>query len=191
MKRYRLKNDIPKFKAGTEFRISEKGHLAHGNSLVYHKNDLKKHPEILNDWFEEIEEQPKTVWDLRQGDVCWKIDIGWDMGYTDIFYSSYARDLRDIGDLFVTEEEANKELARRKAKVILERDTKGFKPDWNNSNQKKISVYYDCALKEFQIYFYNSSCQDLLYFSTYEDAKASIKNHRQEWLTYLGVKEDD
>lgn len=108
MKKYRLIKDIPKFKTGTEFRISSKGHLAHGDSMVYHKNDLEKHPEILTDWFQEIPEKPKTVWDLKDGDECWKIDGGWRKGYTNIFFNSYARDIRDLGDFLLVKKKRKK-----------------------------------------------------------------------------------
>lgn len=56
MKHYALKKELPMFPAGTEFRITKKGHLAAGDRAVYHKNDLKRHPELLEEWFDEIPE---------------------------------------------------------------------------------------------------------------------------------------
>ena len=59
MKRYKLKKDTPAFKAGTECYIEEAGHMVPCRGISYtivHKDQLEKNPNILTDWFEEIEE---------------------------------------------------------------------------------------------------------------------------------------
>ncbi len=59
MKRYKLKRDIPAFKAGTECYIEEAGHMVPCRGISYtivHKDQLEKNPNILTDWFEEIKE---------------------------------------------------------------------------------------------------------------------------------------
>lgn len=68
MKRYKLIKDLPTFKAGDTFHIENDGCLyldaecARGDSghwshhvMAYHKNTLDRFPNILADWFEEIE----------------------------------------------------------------------------------------------------------------------------------------
>lgn len=96
------------------------------------------------------------------------------------------------GSAFWTREEAEKELARRKAYVILKEDTKGFKPDWEDSDKRKYYVEYDwrCAELTTNLAW---ALQDGtgLYFATREDARDSIKAHRQQWLDYLCVKEEE
>lgn len=59
MKRYKLKKDIPAFKAGTECYIEDAGHIVPCRGISYtivHKDQLEKNPNILNEWFEEIKE---------------------------------------------------------------------------------------------------------------------------------------
>lgn len=134
-------------------------------------------------FMERISEQPKTVWDLKEGDNFYFID--W-YGNTGGCASMRIQDLsrmrryREVGNCFLTLEECRRELARRKAKVILERDTKGFRPDWNDGNWK-YTIYYDHNGYELSVDYYNTSqlCIDL-WFATEEDAEASIKAHPEE-----------
>lgn len=96
------------------------------------------------------------------------------------------------GSAFWTIEEAEKELARRKAYVILKEDTKGFEPDWKNSKQIKWYVTYDYWAKDFYINFLDTciftgifTCNH--FFASEQDAEASIKAHKKEWKTLFGV----
>ncbi len=62
MKRYKLKKDLPTFKAGGTFHINDKGNLVSDNEfskgiVAYSKSTLDKFPSILTDWYEEYEEQ--------------------------------------------------------------------------------------------------------------------------------------
>lgn len=62
MKRYKLKKDTPAFKAGTECYIEEAGNMVPCRGISYtivHKDQLEKNPNILTDWFEEIEESTR------------------------------------------------------------------------------------------------------------------------------------
>ena len=70
MKYYKLKNDIPMFKKGDLFFIHpEEGCLLQKDTLrlAYHKKTLEKNPEILKDWFEEIEKSKNKRW---RGQKC-------------------------------------------------------------------------------------------------------------------------
>lgn len=140
-------------------------------------------------FIEEIPKQPKTVWDLKYGDEYYAIASD---GFitTEIYRydNSYEHNSRvDIGNAFITKEEAEKELARRKAKVILERDTKGFKPDWEKYNYG-VEVYWDHCGKKL-VYNWVELNDGTIRFKTDEDAQASIKAHEKEWKIYLGVEE--
>lgn len=62
MKRYKLKKDLPTFKAGGTFHINDKGNLVSDNEfskgiVAYSKSTLDKFPSILTDWYEEYEER--------------------------------------------------------------------------------------------------------------------------------------
>lgn len=201
MKKYRLKKDLPTFdlptfKAGDEFELSENGNLYMINPhpatriCAYTKDNLVKFPNILTDWFEEIPEQPKTIWDLEDGDKYFDIDRLGVISQQTWNSSFFDKQCRGIGNVFSTTKEAQKELAWRRAKQILLRDTKGFKPDWRNPNQDKYHVVYmnnyaKCKLqvaREVLIQMYD------LWFATIEDTQASIKSHEKEWKIYLGVE---
>lgn len=187
MKRYKLLKDLPTAAAGDEFHQSPKGNLVHTESgdLVYTSTTLRKHPDILNKWFEEILEKPKTVWDLQVGTRFWVISEGevcigfW--GYDD-----YTPE-RDIGDVFLTREEAKTELARRKAKQILLRDTNGFRPIRENY-YKFYQVYWNPRERKLDTNF-SYGIDGTLMFATARDAEESIRKHEKEWKNYLGVEE--
>lgn len=117
------------------------------------------------------------------GDVCGDI---WESVKSDI-------GCFESGSAFWTEEEAEKELARRKAYVILKEDTKGFKPNWDDGREEKFTVYYShqTGEKDFrvQIFWGIQHVPDLV-FANLVDAKASIKAHEKEWKAWLGVEDE-
>lgn len=61
MKRYKLLKDLPTFKAGDLFYISEYGALVYddgdGGVMAYARQTLDMFPNILTEWFEEIQEE--------------------------------------------------------------------------------------------------------------------------------------
>lgn len=67
--RFRLKKDLPTFKAGQEFHLSPKGNLilddGKGGICAYIKNTLKKFPNILEDWFEPIDNEDINVTNIE------------------------------------------------------------------------------------------------------------------------------
>lgn len=197
MKQYKLLKDLPTFKAGDIFELEYTGDLTfveHGDThktavplvVAYTKLTLEKFPNILKDWFEEIPEKPKTVEDLKEGDKWYYISYN-----SMCHYVASSRVLncintfREVGNVFLTGEEAEKELARRKAKQVLLRDTKGFKPDWPGCS---VQVYYDYD-KHLLDYGRFSLNDGTLRFATEEDATASIETHEKEWKIYLGAEE--
>ncbi len=204
MKRYKLKKDLPTFKVGQECWLDLDGQLLTRTEegkiiLVYNTIEMKKFPKILTDWFEEIPEQPKTVWDLKGRDKYYSIASD---GFITTEICKLETQYEDgqriaLGNAFLTREEAEKELARRRAKVILERDTKGFKPDWTDESQDRfcVSFYLFCGnrtkghLGHLQVENAKWSITREIYFASQADAEASVKAHPEEWKTYLGVEE--
>lgn len=146
--------------------------------------------QLINHGFiEELGEAPKTVCDLKHGEDYLVITERGRIEQRIYWYDRSLDEAREIDNVFLTEEEAKTEIARRKAKVILERDTKGFKPDWSN-NLSKYEVYYDYFEDKLSIGSYRSSVAHRdLWFATEEDAEESISHHEKEWKTYLGVEE--
>lgn len=168
MKKYRLKKDLPTFKKGDIFTLSD------GN--------------LYKDIGEKIPEKPKTVWDLEKHSICWIIGNGavyWDAWGNVVF----GVEKRAVGNIFLTKKEAEKELARRKAKQILLKDTKGFKP---SAGHYFYYVYYNYNSRELRVDRHTgTNAYGLLAFATQADAEASIKAHPDEWKNYFGIDEDD
>ena len=191
MKRYELKRDLPTFKAGEVFYLSDAGNLFResDNVPVYGWTIIDKNPNILTDWFEEIKES--TRWKPEVDQTYYGIGIGGSV------YSEYWNDLDvdhdrfNLGNCFQTKEEAEQVAEYLKALATVRGDaTSKFVKDGNN-----WCVYYDTNLNSIHS---SVSCTmldngifGLPYFATAEDANMSIKEHKNEWLTIFGVKEED
>lgn len=195
MKLYRLKKDLPTFKAGDEFYLSENGELVFngGNigEVAYRYRDLEKFPNILKDWFEEAEENGR--WRGGKREIYWWFDTGDGRSYN---YTEN-RDKLDnnnyeYGNYFKTEAEAEKYGEYLKALQVIKDDAKGFKPDWGDENQAKYYGHYKHGNGSLtwssNIYSQN---QGAIYFETLEDLKESLEKHRKEWLIVLGVENED
>lgn len=196
MKRYRLLKDLPTFKAGDLFYISEHGALVHDDGDVgvtaYARRTLDMFPNILTEWFEEIQEESTDSihWKPVMGDEYWLVYADGDIGHG-VCTGGYWDDTRyKMGSVHRTEKEAEKARDRRLAEVRLRR-TSNFEPDWSNNDQNKWTVYYNHNDKELLVEAtaflqYPSA----IYFDTYDSIKKSIKNHKKEWLIYLGVEDN-
>lgn len=184
---------MTKYKVLKDF-VSSDGGFIHKEGSEYQPTKSASRTANLErlGYIEEIPKQPKTVWDLKEGDTYWGIELFRLTGFCVMEYTFDLRaaHLREIGGVFLTEEECKKELARRKAKQILLRDTKGFKPDWSNERQYKYDVYYTHPHGELIVSQAKciSNHKDL-WFRTKQEALDSIENHRDAWLTYFGVEE--
>ena len=75
MKRYKLKRDLPTFKAGDMFHLIESGSLIHDgdNIVTYSWSTIDKFPNILTDWFEEIKPKEPLIKDekIRKAVRAW------------------------------------------------------------------------------------------------------------------------
>lgn len=92
----------------------------------------------------------------------------------------------EIGNAFVSRRDAEKELARRKARQVILCDTKGFTID---RNKCYYQIYYDYESRELKVILrHGTHNYGGLVFGTLEDAETSINSHPSEWLTYLGVE---
>lgn len=82
MKRYKLLKDLPTFKAGDLFYISQYGDLIHDGGDIgvtaYARQTLDMFPNILTEWFEEVEEPIVDVrWKPKIGQRYFYIDDGY------------------------------------------------------------------------------------------------------------------
>lgn len=143
-------------------------------------------------FMEHVPGKPKTIYDLTEDDECSLLCDDGDIIH--LFYGPEWRKEFAMGNIFLTEKDAENERARRKAKTILLRDTKGFKLDWSNTspnnNRWGYTVVYNHGYKRLMTNGYaikQFPCE--IWFATEEETEASIKAHPEEWKTYLGVED--
>lgn len=198
-KYYKLLKDLPTFKKGDLFRLSDKGSLflvdpnpPHWKSQVmaYHHSTLEHFPNILKDWFEEVDD-PNGRWEPKVGDEYFYIRSynGEDICTTIWDNDDFDQSVNEIGNVFRTEDEAKKALEWLKARKVLFDDAKGFRPNWKNIDEPKYNVdlVYNASsqpeLEPWCMYYVKTTPGP--YFATKEDAEASIKAHEKEWKIYL------
>ena len=200
MTKYKLVKPLPRFEVGDEFHTSPKGNLAHTKTgaLAYTKGELKKFPNILEDWFEKVPDEPKVelsgqyIPQETNGGIgtIFTVAFKGEPDYISNLMLRRIKELAAIGISFETEEECYECIDKMKAYQILRRDTRGFEPDWYNILQHKYDVYYDYVNCKLSVCTYSiCSSHQSLWFATKEDAEASIKTHEKEWKIYLGVEE--
>lgn len=185
MKRYKLKRDIPAFKAGTECYVEEAGHMVPCRGISYtivHKDQLEKNPNILTDWFEEIKEP--TRW-KPETDQKYYYCFGSDGSVMDDDWCDLTidHDRFEIGNCFKTEEEAERVVEYLKALAVVRGDATSEFVKYNDN----WFIGYDPEHKSIDAfcnpYTARNGIFGLPYFATREDAQRSIELHKKEWLT--------
>ena len=179
-KKYRLLKDLPFAKAGDEFKeMHDDGRIV----LAPEEWDQHRHEIDINDienfdeWFEEIPE-PEWAYHINdRGTSISCIRVG--------SLPSSERYLKEIGNYFETEEEAEKYLVYLKAKTIIKKDAKGFKPNWQDTDEDKWCGVWDIIHKEVSTHITWCGQEDTIYFKSKEDVEESFEKHPDEWKTYL------
>ena len=130
---------------------------------------------------EKIQKKPKSVWDLKLDDEYYVIH-----NYGDIiqylFDSDTDKDIRDLGNAFLTREEAEFELERRKCEAILlkygTRDIRSLDDDTN-----KYYIIFDNSVDKiiFPCCNYMQN-QGTIYFESKELAQKAIKEVGEDRL---------
>lgn len=193
MKYYKLLKDLPTFEAGDLFYISEYGALVYDDGgygvMAYAQSELERFPNILTEWFEEIEEPTNSSnWKPKKGDQVFLLG-----GNGQIFSSSWVGANSDnkwleFGNTYRTEEEAEKARDRRLAEVRLRR-TSDFKPDWKNEKYG-YSIFYGPRSKKLFVTIRTIDGGEIVRYATQEEAEKSIKEHEADWKKYFGIKEE-
>ena len=193
MKQYKLLKDLPTFKAGDLFYISEYGALVYDDGgfgvMAYAQSTLEKFPNILTEWFEEIEPTDSIHWKPKIGEVYWSHysdgEIGCFTWSKDPWHASMYR----VGRVYHTKEECEKARERELAEVRLRR-TSTFKPDFENGKGGWIVFYdHECeTLAIFKIGCYDSG--EPVHYATREEAEKSIEENERDWKIYFGVEEE-
>ena len=203
MKRYKLLKDLPTFKAGQLAYISEQGSLIAGNPdkpeitdagvqlMMYHKTTLKKFPNILTEWFEEIPNPTDSIhWEPLPGDIYWYLsNTGvvlkkkWMSSPDDIM--RYV-----IGNTYRTEKECDKAYDRKLAEARL-RQTSTFKPDFENDEGGWVVCYYHRNKELDCTRIYSCDYGEPVRYATEEEAEKSIRENERDWKIYFGIKEEE
>ena len=191
MKRYKLKRDLPTFKAGDRFVLIDSGSLIHESDgvVAYSWTTLDKFPNILTDWFEEINES--TRWKPDRNQKYYYLGFGGSV-YHDTWANGSPIDNGrfEIGNCFQTEEEAEQVAEYFKALAVVRGDATSEFVKYNDN----WFIGYDPEHKSIDAfcnpYTDRNGIFGLPYFATIEDARRSIEQHKNEWLTIFGVKEE-
>lgn len=194
MKRYKLLKDLPTFKAGDLFYISEYGALVYDDGgfgvIAYAQSTLEKFPNILTEWFEEMEESTDSArWKPKIAEKYFYIneygDVEWEVWNDD----DVDNRLMAMGLVYRTEEECEEARDRRLAEVRLSQ-TSDFEPDFENGSGGWVVCYRRRAGKLDYIKTYGCDSGEPVRYATSEDARKSIKENREDWLKYFGIEED-
>ena len=195
MKRYKLLKDLPTFKSGDLFYISEYGALVYDDGgfgvMAYAQSTLEKFPNILTEWFEEIKEPVDSIhWKPKKGDKYFC--FGNDGQIFSVFWADAAcDDMRlELGNVYRTKEECKKVRERRLAEVRLRR-TSTFKPDFKNDRGGYVVFYNpeEDKLETHNVYCYDYG--EIVRYETVEEAEKFIKENERDWRIYFGIKEEE
>ena len=131
--------------------------------------------EIHEDLLEPYTEKHKNVWDLKEREECYSLTICGNVhhGFWDGSSSSIA--IRELGELFLTKEEAFADLERRKIETEMLRlgGRRNFK-----FNEKNYFIYYSDGInvKGINVGFYTSIMhQGLIYFDSKEQLNEVVQ----------------
>lgn len=195
MKRYKLKRDLPTFSLGDEFILKEGIGLQHvlegcDGAIIYTEATIEKFPNILTDWFEEVNESTRWKPELDQEYYHLASDGS---VRNDTFDDDFEldQDRFDIGNCFKTKEEAERVVEYLKALAVVRGDATSKFTKGRNNFYVVYDAAYNCLVVKDKSYYIENGIFGLPYFATEEDAQRSIEQHRNEWLTIFGVKEKE
>lgn len=199
MKRYKLKKDLPTFKAGDEFELKGDGlylcsvdpALGHWKMevMAYHRKTLEAFPNILDEWFEEIESP--GAWKPKQNDEYWFIDAMGRAAKT-VWDDTYPLDgqCAEFGNVFRTKKEAEKAIEWLKAFKVLSEDAGDSKPLPATYHYEVVYQAVGAGGWRLEVADWLTHLNSPLRFSRLMDAKESIRKHHKEWLTFFGIEKE-
>lgn len=191
--KYKLLKDTPTIKAGTIFEevtsdFDELKELVRVTPI-----GAKTCPQFtiqdidnFDEWFEKMEDS--IHYQPRNGEKVFCLNEEGDI-YSFTFNDLLSHHKRlAFGFVYRTMEEAEKARERRLAEVRL-RQTSDFKPYFEDC-RGGWAVYYN--YKDKELYSYDTDYDDsgeTIRYATEEDSRKSIRENREDWLIYFGIKE--
>lgn len=134
---------------------------------------------------EKIPHKPKSVWDLKEEEDYYYIDMCGNVDRTTFKNSTYFADEKvvKIGNAFLTKEEAKHEAERRKCEAILLKYGTRDMRSLGDINAHKYFIVYNNYYNELSISFNQSAnSQGTIYFESEELAQRSIEEVGEDRL---------
>ena len=187
---YELKEDWSSFKAGDKFTTSSYGNLY---QLVNDDGEFVL-AKIPTDLLDEVGDG--GYWKPIDGEMFYYIDEDGDVSHDIFDPTASALDMAklSLGNCFKTEKDAQAVVDWLEARHnLIESGARFINTIDVDSSQSYYSVYYTIDRSDLVIedaYVGENTVGDKrLYFDDRQLADKSIKEHEDDWLVYLGVKE--
>ena len=171
----------PKFKLG-ERVIDKDGNVItviKFNSYHFENNeywyDVSYDGEVIikkESFLKPFVEKPKTVWDLEEGEECYSLTICGNVHHGFWDGSSSAIAIRELGELFLTKEEAEFEVERRKIETEMIR-LGGRREFKNGENNYHIVCDFDT---HYSIVVFNNKVDGFAPMTIYFDSAKECRN---------------
>lgn len=132
---------------------------------------------------EKIPHKPKSVWDLKDGDEYYYIDYYGEI--KSVFNECCDEDVNiiEIGNAFLTKEEAEFDVERRKCEAILLKYGTRDMRSLGGIDVSKYYIYYDHYINDLIIQFRNRlNYQGTIYFESKEMAQKAIEEVGEDRL---------
>nr|DAX83183.1 MAG TPA: hypothetical protein [Caudoviricetes sp.] len=199
--KYKLLKDLPFAKAGEVFeRVTHKSEdgLSDYDYLKIRKREADGEDETcfgvrynyflnnFDEWFEEITDS--IHWKPVIGEEYWSFYSDGGISHNVCTGSYWDTARYEMGRTYRTEEDCIRVRDRELAKARLRR-TSTFKPDFENGNGGYVIFYNP---EEEKLETHNVYCYDygeIVRYETIEEAEKSIRENREDWKIYFGIKE--
>ena len=175
MKRYKLKKDLPTFKAGDEFYLDSNNdlRLKKPDIMAYSHITLEKFPNILKDWFEEIPEYKRRRAEI--GDLYYFIDNSGNVTYKYDYDNLWDNYRHSTGNYGLVKKDLETKREYDIARQVLLDDAEGGK--WKK-DEKNYFAHYDEEWSFDYIMYY---VPGVIYFRDEESVEKSLEEHKEQW----------
>lgn len=134
---------------------------------------------------EKIPHKPKSVWDLKNGDEYYYINMLCGVTRTTFSNDTYDTDKKiiEVGNAFLTREEADHEAERRKCEAVLLKYGTMDLMSFGDKYTKKYYIQYDYDVNKIMILkHYYIGIQGVINFKTQELAQKAIEEVGEDRL---------
>ena len=141
-----------------------------------------------------LEKPKKSVYDLEKGDEVWILFTDGEINLKTWDGFSVDRCIRDMGNIFLTKEEAEKKKAYQECEALLKKYANGY--EWLKGNYNwYLKARYNLRLLKWEISIYwdmwNKS--DKIYFLSHKEAEVAINKigEKRLLIEYFKIPEDE